>query len=70
MLCYSRRSLTVDGVPLVLILALGQFHDLAETATAQGRFGILSQLVARGSLFATWSRPKLVAPVVAAIIAL
>lgn len=35
-------ALTVDGVPLVFILALGQLHDLAKTAPTQGRFGILS----------------------------
>ena len=59
--------LTVDGVPLILVLALGQFHDLAETTSAQGRLCILSQLVARRSLLATGSRPELVAPIVAAL---
>lgn len=60
-------ALTVDSVPLVLVLALGQLHDLAETASAQGRLGILSQLVARGPLLAAGSRSELVAPVVAAV---
>lgn len=36
----------VDGQPLVLVLALGQLHHLAQAAAAQRRLGILSQLVA------------------------
>lgn len=63
-------SLTVDGVPLVFVLALGQLHDLAKTASAQGCLSILSQLVARGPLLAAGSRPELVSPVVATVMAL
>lgn len=37
----------VDGQPLVLVLALGQLHHLAQAAAAQRRLGILPQLVAR-----------------------
>ena len=36
----------------LLVLALWQLHDLAQTAAAQRRFGILAQLVTRASSLA------------------
>jgi hypothetical protein len=39
-----RQALTVDGQPLVQVLALGQHHGLAQVAAAQRRFGIALQL--------------------------
>lgn len=59
--------LTVDRIPLVLVLTLGQLHDLAEAATSQSGLGILSQLIAGRSLLATGSRSELIPPVVAPV---
>lgn len=59
--------LTVDRVPLVLILALGQLHDLAQAPASQSGLGILSQLVTSCSLLSTGSRSELVPPVVAPV---
>lgn len=50
----------VDGQPLVLVLAVGQLHDLAQAAAAQCGLGILSQLVACVAAF-SGPRAELVA---------
>lgn len=58
---------TVDSKPLVFVLAFRKLYDFAKTASAQGSFGILSQLVASSAGLAAWSGPELTAAVVAAV---
>lgn len=54
------RGHTVDGQPLILILALRKLHHLAKTPPAKGRLGILTKLVAGGTAFAASARPELI----------
>lgn len=59
--------LTVDRKPLILILALWELHDLAQTASSKSSLSILAQLVAAGSLCGvSWS--ELVARALVAIV--
>ena len=49
-------QLTVDRKPLILVLALWELHDLAQTASSESSLSILAQLVAAGSLCGiSWS---------------
>ena len=60
---------TVDGQPLVLILALGQLHHLAQAPSTQCCLGILAKLVARSATLARDSGSELVLrPVVAIVV--
>lgn len=59
--------LTVDREPLVLILALWELHNLAQTAASESSLSILAQLVAASSLCGvSWS--ELVASALVAIV--
>ncbi len=60
---------TVDGQPLVLVLALRQLHHLAQAPSAQCCLGILAKLVARSATLARYSGSELVLrPVVAVVV--
>ena len=60
---------TVDGQPLVLILALGQLHHLAQAPSTQCCLGILAKLVTRSATLARDSGSELVPrPVVAIVV--
>ena len=64
----SRALHTVDSQPLVLVLALGELHHLAQAPSAQRGLRILAKLVARSAAFAGYSRSELVLrPVVAVL---
>ena len=60
---------TVDGQPLVLVLALGQLHHLAQAPSTQCCLGILAKLVARSATLARYSGSELVLrPVVPVVV--
>lgn len=64
---YIGTTLTVDRQPLVLVLALWELHDLAQTASSECGLRILAQLVAAGPLAGiSWS--ELVARALVAVI--
>lgn len=50
----------VYGEPLILVFAFGELHDFAQGAPAEGRFGVLAELVACVAAFAG-ARAELVA---------